>query len=31
VKGFRGGTWLMKLIKEDQPSLDYYADEPLAK
>jgi uncharacterized cupin superfamily protein len=31
VKGFRGGTWVMKLIKEDQPSVGYYDDEPLAK
>jgi len=31
VKGLRGGTWLMKLIKEEQPSVDYYADEPLAQ
>ncbi len=31
VKGFRGGVWLMKLIKEDQPELGYYDDEPLAK
>jgi uncharacterized cupin superfamily protein len=31
VKGFRGGTWLMKLIKEEQPTVDYYDDEPLAK
>jgi uncharacterized cupin superfamily protein len=31
VKGFRGGAWLMKLIKEEQPPLSYYDDEPLAK
>ena len=31
VKGFRGGTWVMKLIKEEQPSVGYYDDEPLAK
>jgi uncharacterized cupin superfamily protein len=31
VKGFRGGVWVMNLIKEDQPKLDYYDDEPLAK
>jgi uncharacterized cupin superfamily protein len=31
VKGFRGGTWVMKLIKEDQPGIGYYDDEPLAK
>jgi uncharacterized cupin superfamily protein len=30
VKGFRGGTWVMKLIKEDQPALGYYDGEPLA-
>jgi uncharacterized cupin superfamily protein len=31
VKGLRGGAWLMKLIKDDQPSVDYYEGEPLAK
>ena len=31
VKGFAGGTWLMKLIREEQPQLGYYDDEPLAK
>lgn len=31
VKGLRGGTWLMKLIKDDQPNVDYYEDEPLAR
>ena len=30
VKGLRGGTWVMKLIKEDQPAVGYYDDEPLA-
>jgi uncharacterized cupin superfamily protein len=30
VKGFAGGAWLMKIIKEDQPKVDYYDDEPLA-
>lgn len=30
VKGFRAGVWMMKLIKEDQPPVDYYDDEPLA-
>ena len=30
VKGFRGGVWVMNLIKEEQPKLDYYDDEPLA-
>jgi uncharacterized cupin superfamily protein len=31
VKGFRGGAWVMKLIKEEQPTVGYYDDEPLAK
>jgi uncharacterized cupin superfamily protein len=31
VKGFRGGAWVMKLIKEEQPAVGYYDDEPLAK
>jgi len=31
IKGFRGGAWVMNLIKEDQPKLDYYDDEPLAE
>jgi uncharacterized cupin superfamily protein len=31
VKGFRGGAWVMKLIKEEQPPVGYYDDEPLAK
>jgi uncharacterized cupin superfamily protein len=31
AKGLRGGAWLMKLIKDDQPSVDYYEGEPLAK
>lgn len=31
VKGFRGGTWVMKIIKEEQPPVGYYDDEPLAK
>ncbi len=30
VKGLRGGAWVMKLIKEDVPSADYYEGEPLA-
>jgi uncharacterized cupin superfamily protein len=30
VKGFRAGAWIMKLIKEAQPKVDYYDDEPLA-
>ena len=29
-KGLQSG-WLFKLIREDQPPLDYYEDEPLAK
>ncbi len=29
-KGLRS-AWLWKLVREDQPSLDYYDDEPLAK
>jgi uncharacterized cupin superfamily protein len=31
VKGFRGGTWLMKIVKQDAPDVGYYDDEPLAK
>ncbi len=31
IKGFRGGAWVMNLIKQDQPMLDYYDDEPLAQ
>jgi len=31
VKGFWAGAWVMKLIKEDQPAVGYYDDEPLAK
>jgi uncharacterized cupin superfamily protein len=31
IKGFRGGVWVMNLIKEDQPKLDYYDGEPLAE
>jgi len=30
VKGFRAGAWVMKLIREDQPAVGYYDDEPLA-
>jgi uncharacterized cupin superfamily protein len=30
TKGLRGGAWLMKVIKDDQPSVDYYEGEPLA-
>jgi uncharacterized cupin superfamily protein len=31
VKGMRAGGWVMKIIKEDQPAVGYYEDEPLAK
>jgi uncharacterized cupin superfamily protein len=31
VKGMRAGGWVMKIIKEDQPPVDYFDDEPLAK
>ncbi len=31
VKGFRGGTWAMKIVKQDSPDAGYYDDEPLAK
>ena len=31
AKGIRGGAWLMKLIKEEQPAVGYYDDEPLAR
>jgi len=31
VKGLRGGAWVTKLIKEEQPPVGYYDDEPLAK
>jgi uncharacterized cupin superfamily protein len=31
TKGMRGGAWLMKLIKEEQPAVGYYDDEPLAR
>ncbi len=30
MKGLRS-AWLMKIVKEDQPSLGYFDDEPLAK
>lgn len=30
IKGFRGGAWVMKIIKEEQPPVGYYDDEPLA-
>jgi uncharacterized cupin superfamily protein len=31
VKGWRGGAWLMNLVRADQAPLDYYEGEPLAK
>jgi len=31
VKGFRAGSWVMKIIREEQPAVGYYDDEPLAK
>jgi uncharacterized cupin superfamily protein len=31
VKGPRAGGWVLKIIKEEQPSVGYYDDEPLAK
>lgn len=30
TKGIRS-AWIFKMIRQDQPSLDYYEDEPLAK
>jgi uncharacterized cupin superfamily protein len=30
VKGMRSGAWVMKLIRDDQPSVGYYDGEPLA-
>jgi hypothetical protein len=30
VKGLRAGGWFMKLIKDDQPSVDYYEGESIA-
>lgn len=30
AKGFRAGAWVMKIIKEEQPIVGYYDDEPLA-
>jgi uncharacterized cupin superfamily protein len=30
VKGFRGGTWVMKIVKQDTPDSGYFDDEPLA-
>ncbi len=31
AKGTAGGSWVMKIVSEDQPSLGYYEGEPLAK
>jgi uncharacterized cupin superfamily protein len=31
VKGLAGGAWLRMLVKQDQPPVGYYDDEPLAK
>jgi uncharacterized cupin superfamily protein len=31
VKGMRAGGWVIKIIKEEQPPVGYYDDEPLAK
>jgi len=31
VKGWRGGAWIMGLVKSDQPRLDYYDGEPKAE
>lgn len=31
AQGFRGNTWVLKLIREDLPTLDYYEGEPLAR
>jgi uncharacterized cupin superfamily protein len=31
VKGLRAGGWVMKIVKDDQPPVGYYDDEPLAK
>jgi uncharacterized cupin superfamily protein len=31
VKGLRAASWVMKIIKDDQPGVGYYDDEPLAK
>jgi uncharacterized cupin superfamily protein len=30
-KSWRDGAWVFKLIKEDQPKIEYYEDEPLAQ
>jgi uncharacterized cupin superfamily protein len=31
AKGARAGGWFLKIVKEDQPPVDYYDGEPLAK
>jgi uncharacterized cupin superfamily protein len=31
VKGFRGGTWLLGIVRSDAPPLDYFDGEPLAE
>jgi uncharacterized cupin superfamily protein len=31
VKGFRAGTWAMKIVRDDQPSVGYFDGEPLAE
>jgi len=31
AKGWRGGAWAMAIVKTDQPPIDYYDGEPLAK
>src|SRR5262249_13309197 len=31
AKGFRGGAWLLGIVRSDAPSLDYYDGEPLAE
>jgi uncharacterized cupin superfamily protein len=31
TKGFACGTWIRMIVKEDQPPVGYYDDEPLAK
>jgi uncharacterized cupin superfamily protein len=30
AKGMRGGSWFMKIVKDDQPSTDYYEGESIA-
>ena len=31
VKGFRGGAWVVKIVKEEGPAVGYFDDEPLAR